>query len=57
MEVSGELHASTALPLGPRERALGNHWIQGSEGSRAVMDSMVKIQKGKAIPVTGLGGP
>jgi hypothetical protein len=38
MEVSGQLHAPTALP--PRERAPGTHWIGGWVGPRAVLDTI-----------------
>jgi hypothetical protein len=40
MEVSGELHASAALP--PRERAPGTHWIGGRVDPRAGLDAVAK---------------
>jgi hypothetical protein len=40
MEVSGQLHASAALP--PREIAPGTHWIGGWVGPRAGLDAVVK---------------
>jgi hypothetical protein len=40
MEVSGQLHASVALP--PRERAPGTHWIGGWMGPRAGLDTVSK---------------
>jgi hypothetical protein len=40
MEVSGQLHASAALP--PGERAPDTHWIEGWLGPRAVLDAVVK---------------
>jgi hypothetical protein len=40
MEVSGQLHAPTALPL--KERAPATHWIGGWVGPRAVLDAVVK---------------
>jgi hypothetical protein len=40
VEVTGQLHAPTALP--PRERAPGTHWIGGSVGPRAGLDVVVK---------------
>jgi hypothetical protein len=38
--VSGQLHASAALPLG--ERALGTHWIGGWVEPRASLDDVEK---------------
>jgi hypothetical protein len=40
MEVSGQLHASAALP--PWKEPPGTHWIGGWVGPRAVLDAMVK---------------
>jgi len=40
MEVSGQLHAPAALPLG--EIAPGTHWIGGWVGPRAICDAVVK---------------
>jgi hypothetical protein len=40
MEVSGQLHAPTAL--NSRKKAPGTHWIGGWVGSRAVLDAVVK---------------
>jgi len=40
MEVSGQLHIPTGLPLG--ERALDTHWIGGWLGPRAGLDMVVK---------------
>jgi hypothetical protein len=42
MEVSGQLHASAALP--PREIAPGTHWIGGWVGPKAVVDAVVERQ-------------
>jgi hypothetical protein len=43
MEVSGQLHAPTALPLA--ERAAGIRWIVGCVGPRAGLDiAMVKTK-------------
>jgi hypothetical protein len=39
MEVSGQLHAPAALPLG---RAPGTHWIRGWVGPRTVLNAVVK---------------
>jgi hypothetical protein len=39
MEVSGQLHASAALPSG---KDPGIHWIGGWMGPRAVLDEVVK---------------
>jgi hypothetical protein len=41
LEVSGKLHAPSALP--PGERALCTHWIGGSVGPRASLDAAEKI--------------
>jgi len=40
MEVSGQLHDSSALP--PTERAPGSHWIGGWVGPTALLDAVVK---------------
>jgi hypothetical protein len=40
MEVSGQLHAPTALP--PGEKAPDTHWIGGWVGPRAVLDAVGK---------------
>jgi hypothetical protein len=40
MEVSGQLHASAALPSG--KEPPGTHWIGGWVGPRAVLDAVVK---------------
>jgi hypothetical protein len=40
MEVSGQLHATAALP--PEETAPGTHWIGGCLGPRAGPDAMVQ---------------
>jgi hypothetical protein len=39
MEVSGQLHAPTALT---QRKAPGTHWIGGWVGPRAVLDALVK---------------
>jgi hypothetical protein len=44
MEVSGQLHAPTALPP---ERARGTHWVGGLVGPRAGLDD---VEKGKFLP-------
>jgi hypothetical protein len=40
MEVSGQLHASAALP--PRKEPPGTHWIWGWVGPRAVLNAVAK---------------
>jgi hypothetical protein len=40
MEVSGQLHAPTALP--PRDTAPDTHWIGGWMGPRAVLNTVAK---------------
>jgi hypothetical protein len=42
MEVSGQLHASAALPPG---KATGTHWIGGWVGPRAGLDAVVGLNK------------
>jgi hypothetical protein len=42
MEVSGQLHASAALP--PRKEPLIPIWIGGWVGPRAVLDAVVKTE-------------
>jgi hypothetical protein len=49
MEVSGQLHAPAALPLG--ERAPGTHWIGGRVDPRAGLDDVEKL---KFLPPPGL---
>jgi hypothetical protein len=51
MEMSGQLHAPTALPPG---KAPGTHWIGGWVGSRADLDAM---QKRKNLAPGGNGTP
>jgi hypothetical protein len=49
MEVSGQLHAPTALPFG--KRASGTHWIGGWVDPRAGLDD---VEKRKFLSLPGL---
>jgi hypothetical protein len=40
MEVSGQLHAPAALPLG--EKAPGTQWIEGWVGPKACLEAVAK---------------
>jgi hypothetical protein len=51
MEVSGQLHASAALP--PLEITHGTHWIGGWVGPRVGLDV---VGKRKILLLLGLGG-
>jgi len=52
MKMSGELHASAALPL---ERASGTHWTEDWVGFRGSLDAVVRRKvpalAGNRIPV------
>jgi hypothetical protein len=43
MEVCGQLHTPTALPLG--KRVPGTHWIGGWVGCRTRLDEVAKRKK------------
>jgi hypothetical protein len=49
MEVSGQLHASVALP--PAIQTLGTYWMEGWVGPRADLDVM---EKKKSLTLQGM---
>jgi hypothetical protein len=51
MEVSGQLHASAALPP---EKAAGIHWIDGWVGPRAGLEAVEKRKKIPSLPPSGI---